>query len=197
MSERGIAAATSLIESAWPLGERRSQRLRRMRGRWSRRLDSNSSNRSRFVGSLAPTGTSGTRLHKLGHVEWDLGHCATARELYEEALSIARALGDPLTVAHEVRHLGDMHRDAGRVDDAEACYQEALSLYRHHEKPPALDFANAIHPLAILKEGAGLVEEARGLLEEARDLYDAAGVQVGVADCAKRLARLSSTSRPG
>lgn len=197
MSARGIADATNLIESAWatrrasfsapPAGAR-------MLIEEARRKLVESASICREIGTQRELGQA---LHKLGHVEWGLRHLVRARELYEEALSIARAQGEPLAVAHEVRHLGDMHREAGRLEDAEACYEEALLLYRRHAKPPALDFANAIHPLAKLKEDAGLVEEARGLLEEARDLYDAAGVRMGVADCSKRLARLSSTSGHG
>lgn len=113
-----------------------------------------------------------------------------APPLYEEAVAICRDEGDPLALAHTVRHLGDMHQDAGRVELAEPCYHEALALYRSHKKPPPLDLANAIRPLAILKDAAGEAEEAKRLWEEARDLYAAVDVQEGVAESAARLARL-------
>ncbi len=58
-------------------------------------------------------------------------------------------------------------------------------------KPPSLDLANAIRPLAILKDDAGEVEDAKRLWEEARDLYAAADVREGVAESVARLARLS------
>ena len=38
-------------------------------------------------------------------------------------------------------------------------YLEALALYRTQAQPPALDLANAIRPLAILKDTLGDVEE--------------------------------------
>jgi hypothetical protein len=79
---------------------------------------------------------------------------------------------------------------------AEACYQEALAIYRGHEKSPPLAFANALRPLAIVKQDSGQLEEARGLWEEARQLYGAAKVPEGVAECSARLAHLG-TEIPG
>jgi tetratricopeptide (TPR) repeat protein len=103
-------------------------------------------------------------LKALAHVVRDLG--------------LSRAQGDALLLAHTVRHLGDLHRAAGRVADAERCYHEALSLYRASPAPPPLDLANALRPLALLKEGEGDVETARQLWSEAHVLYVAAGVDV-------------------
>ncbi len=129
-------------------------------------------------------------LRKLGHVEQEMGRHDATRALYEEAVSISRRQGDPLLLAHSVRHLGDIHRRLGRVEAAEACYDEALTLYRNHEQPPTLDFANAIGPMAMLKEKAGAVDEARKLWQEARDLYAEIDLQEGVAECSRHLARL-------
>jgi tetratricopeptide (TPR) repeat protein len=130
-------------------------------------------------------------LKALGQIERDLGRSEAARPLYEEAIALCREEGDPIALAHTVRHLGDIHRDAGHLTQAEPCYHEALALYRGHEHAP-LDLANAIRPLAIRKEAVGEAEAARRLWEEARDLYEAAKVQVAVAECSARLARLSS-----
>lgn len=93
-------------------------------------------------------------------------------------------------LAHTVRHLGDIHRDAGHFDLAEPCYHEALSLYRSDKRTPSLDLANAVRPLAILKENTGDFEEARRLWEETRDLYAAVNVSQGVAESSARLAPL-------
>ena len=101
-------------------------------------------------------------LGKLGHVEQDAGSHQAARACYEEAVTVARSAGDPLRLAHAVRHLGDIHRQARRLAEAEACYDEALSLYRRSEAEAApLDHANALRPMAILKEERGQVAEAR------------------------------------
>jgi tetratricopeptide (TPR) repeat protein len=45
-------------------------------------------------------------LKGLGQIERDLGRGDAARPLYEEAVAICREEGDPLTLAHTVRHLG-------------------------------------------------------------------------------------------
>ena len=131
-------------------------------------------------------------LGKLGHVEQDAGRHEAARACYGEAVAAARNAGDPRRLAHAVRHLGDVHRHAGRLVEAEACYDEALSLYGRLETrgPAVLDHANAVRPMAILREESGQVEEARALWRRARDLYRAAGIEAGVAECSDHLAGL-------
>jgi tetratricopeptide (TPR) repeat protein len=130
-------------------------------------------------------------LKKLGQIERDLENGAAARPLYEEAVALCREHGDALMLAHTVRHLGDIHRVAGRADLAEPCYHEALALYRQDDRTPPLDLANAIRPLAILKDDAAEVEEAKRLWEEARDLYAAVNIPEGVAESSARLAQLA------
>ena len=112
---------------------------------------------------------------------------ARAVSLYEEAVALCREEGDPLLIAHTVRHLGDLHRRARRLAEAEPCYAEALSLYRAAISAPPLDFANALRPAALLKELQGDRTGASVLWAEARSLYEAAGVQAGVDECARHL----------
>ena len=132
-----------------------------------------------------------TALGRLAHVEQDAGRHDAARVCREDAVGIARKGDDPFQLAHAVRHLGDVHRQAGRFADAERCYAEALSLYGSGEAGAAtLDHANALRPMAILKEELGQVEEARMLWRRARELYGAAGIEAGVAECSDRLAGL-------
>ena len=109
---------------------------------------------------------------------------------YEEAVSAARGIGDPLLLAHAIRHLGDIHRRARRLTEAETCYEEALALYAAEDEPPALDYANALRPMAILKEALGETGEARQLWQQAKSLYAAVPVAAGVAECDENLARL-------
>jgi tetratricopeptide (TPR) repeat protein len=128
----------------------------------------------------------------MGQMGRRLGIRPLARLPYQAAVALCRAEGDPLLLAHTVRHLGDVHQDAGRIALAEPCYREALRLYRGNPATRALDLANALRPLAILVDGAGDAEEARRLFAEARDLYAAARVDEGVADCDHHLARLGT-----
>ncbi len=130
-------------------------------------------------------------MRKLGHIEQDLGQIEESKKWYEDAVEEARELNDNMLVAHSVRHLGDIHLSLGSTKVADMCYAEALMLYRNHEPVPTLDLANAIRPMAILKEEAGLTEEAKNLWHEARDLYANAGIQAGVIECSNHLNQLS------
>jgi tetratricopeptide (TPR) repeat protein len=134
-------------------------------------------------------------LKGLGQIERDLDRGGAALPLYEEAVAICREEYDALLLAHTVRHVGDIHQDAGQAGLAEPCYLEAITIYRNHEQTEPLDLANAIRPLAILRDDAGEVEEAKRLWAEARDLYAAANVQEGVAESSRRLALLEGMSR--
>ena len=109
---------------------------------------------------------------------------------YQLAVSLARALGDPLMRAHSIRHLADAYRRRGQAELAEPAYQEALSIYREHQEAKPLDLANALRGLAILKESTGAHSEARRLWQEAHDLYVKVDVSSGVAESAARLAAL-------
>ena len=129
-------------------------------------------------------------LGKLAHAEEDAGRDDAALAHREEAVAVARRAGHPMPLAHAVRHLGDLHRKAGRLAGAEACYAEALALYARQDDPPALDYANALRPMAILMESLGRAGKARILWRRARDLYDAIPVNEGVAECTEHLARL-------
>ena len=129
-------------------------------------------------------------LGKLGHAEEDEGRDDDALACRQEAVAVARRTGHPMPLAHAVRHLGDLHRKAGRLAEAEACYSEALALYGGQADPPALDYANALRPMAILKESTGRAGEARILWRRARDLYGTVPVKEGVAECTEHLARL-------
>lgn len=137
-------------------------------------------------------------LHLLANVEHDMHEDDQARSLWEESVTILRRTGDALQLAHKIRHLGDLHRHGGRLADAEACYDEALSLYRAHDTPGSLDFANAVRRGALLKELQGDKDAALALWRETRELYravaTASGVDVasGEDECAERIARLEA-----
>ncbi len=165
------------------------------RARRERRLDDARRDVTAAVALCRGTGTRRDLARALmasGQIERDLGRGAAAWPFYEEAVALSREDGEPLALAHSARHLGDLHREAGRLDQAGTCYDEALRLYRAQEETDRLDLANAIRPLAILREATGDAAAARGLWAEARDLYAAAGIAAGVTECTARLARLDA-----
>ena len=136
-------------------------------------------------------------VHLLANVELDSGDEAQALSLWEEAVQVLRAADDALQLAHKVRHLGDLHRHCGRLEEADGHYSEALSLYRRHDRPGSLDFANAVSRVAALKDQLGERELAFQLWCEARDLYAAVGIAPGVEEAEAHMRRLKGQSDPG
>lgn len=122
-------------------------------------------------------------LKGLAQVERDLGRGERALALYEEAAELCLANEDLSGLAHTLRHLGDIHQDADAWTQAEEYYLQALSLYRRDNTVTPLDLANALRPLAQLRERLGDSGAAQPLWREARALYLAAGVAQGAAEC--------------
>jgi hypothetical protein len=112
------------------------------------------------------------------------GHRDDAMRIAAEAIALLRRVDEPLRLAHTIRHLADMNQEAAQPQLAEPLYDEAIAIYRRHPETPPLDLANAIRGLAELKD-----EEH--LWQEAHDLYVATNVPPGVAETARRLARLA------
>ena len=130
-------------------------------------------------------------MHLLANVELDMGHAGRAQSQWEEAIRILRGTDDSLQLAHKVRHLWDLHRHCGRLDDAEACYSEALTLYREHDAPGSLDFANAVSRMADLEERRGNSAQALALWRETRNRYAAVDLAPGVEQAERHIDRCS------
>ena len=131
-------------------------------------------------------------LKVLAQIDRDQGRPEAARSRYEEAARLHREMDDRLAMAHTVRHLGELHTEAGRLGEADAALTEALDLYRADGGAPKLDVANAVRPMAILREEQDRTDDARRLWSEARALYLDEGIQEGVVECDEHLARLGA-----
>lgn len=130
-------------------------------------------------------------LKMMGQIERDEGQLEAALAHYLRAADLSRDQSDLLLLAHTIRHVGDIHWDMGDADLAEPCFEEALALYRERSPPPG-ELANALRPMALLKEAAGDKAAAYDLWCEAGDLYAVAGIDAGVEECARRAATLSA-----
>ena len=74
------------------------------------------------------------------HAEWqavmDLGFLWAQRDYaqtdtyYQRALTLARQMGDPLTLAHSLNHLGNWHLNIEQPREALGYHQEALTLFQ-------------------------------------------------------------------
>jgi tetratricopeptide (TPR) repeat protein len=109
-----------------------------------------------------------------------------ARLCYEEAVALFREVGQPLALAHTIRHLGDVYQEQGHADLAEPCYHEAIGLYRSHGEGSSLDSANALRSLAVFRW-----EQTRALWEQVRDLYTTLRIEAGIKESTARVAALS------
>ena len=111
---------------------------------------------------------------------------ATARRCYEEAVELFRGMGEPLVLAHVVRHLGDVYLEQDYPELAEPCYQEARDLYLSQGDNSSLNFANAIRSLAMLRW-----EQSKTLWKEVQALYINLNVESGIDESKARIAALS------
>lgn len=129
-------------------------------------------------------------LKALAQIERDLRHPTTAIKHYREAAALQQAAGDSLGWAHSIRHIADILREQKTLAEAESLYEQALSIYRTDPEARPLDHANALRGLALLKDHSGDPEEVLLLWRAAQALYDKAGVQAGIAECARHIAFL-------
>lgn len=155
--------------------------------------------RGLFASAMAASresGASPTMLAKAlegaGRIDRDLGDSEAALERYRQAVEIYRAHGAPLELAHCVRHVGDILRNLKRTEESAPCYQESMAIYRREVDAPMLDVANAARGFALLEEQRGRAAEATALWQQAVELYKQTGIDAGVAEGEKRIARLSA-----
>jgi tetratricopeptide (TPR) repeat protein len=131
-----------------------------------------------------------TLYEELAYVERNLQDLNASLKLYRQASRVYRDLGNPLKVAHTMRHAADILREQKRQDEATPLYAETLEIYRKHKDTPPLDLANAIRGFALLKEDVGDRTEALSLWGEARDLYQLTGIEAGVLESSRRIGLL-------
>ncbi|MEM7416661.1 MAG: tetratricopeptide repeat protein [Gemmatimonadota bacterium] len=130
-------------------------------------------------------------LHLRAHVLADLERHDEAKRMWGESVDILRHAGDPLGLAHKVRHLGDATLRLGERDEARAHFAEALELHRTHGDARSLDLANLLRRMALLEEGAGAHDVAIARWEEARSLYASFDLLEGVDEADAHIASLA------
>ena len=93
-----------------------------------------------------------------------------AAEAYEDALSLAREIGDAAGLADALTNVGDMAHEEHRLESAVTAYEEALSLRRQLVDASPADLA-AVRALSLSLERLADVREDRGHRVRALDLY--------------------------
>jgi tetratricopeptide (TPR) repeat protein len=113
--------------------------------------------------ALAASGT-------LARDEWDRVHAA---ELLEEALTLARGLGDRRLVADTLRQLGCLAADAGDAAGARSRCEESLAVAR--ELGDRREIARSLHYTAIVAHQGGAHASAEALYDECVSLFSEVG----------------------
>jgi tetratricopeptide (TPR) repeat protein len=121
----------------------------------------------------------------------DLPHMALER--YSAAANLLRDSNEPQRLAHTIRHVADIQSDMGHLSDAEASYAEALAICRDDPETGSLDLANTLRGYALLREETGDRTAAQAMWTEALGLYRQTGVQAGVDEAQRYLARLHNS----
>lgn len=91
-----------------------------------------------------------------------------ARAHYEQALAVARKVGDRGSEGSVLGDLGILHADQGRMDEARSCFDAGIAVLRAMHNPLAL--SNLLCGRALLRHATGRRDEAREDLAEAEAL---------------------------
>jgi len=118
----------------------------------------------------------------------DMPHMALER--YSAAATMLRQTNEPQRLAHTIRHVADIQSNMGLHAEAEASYAEALQIYRDDFRTGSLDLANTLRGYALSREETGHRLAAHAMWSEALELYRKVGVQAGVDEAERYIARL-------
>ena len=131
-------------------------------------------------------------LSVMAQIDQDAGRLDVATQRYAQAAEVCRRPPVSPRLPHVLRHLGILQLRAKNLLAAISCCEEALELRRGQPDTPALEMANTLRPLALIREAEGRKADAVGLWKEAASLYAAAGVESGVEESRSRLAALAT-----
>jgi predicted ATPase/class 3 adenylate cyclase len=142
--------------------------------------------------SGAPVESSRLRFRALrvqGGMENILGRPELSRQLWEEALALARELGDELGVGILLHRLATASVQEGDMERVQALAEESLAAFRSIGGF-AKGEAQALTSLAEVRQATGDLEGALELLEESRRLATRSGFRWWQAGTSARIAAL-------
>jgi tetratricopeptide (TPR) repeat protein len=120
---------------------------------------------------------------------------STARQHLEEALGIARTLGDLSLTARSLNTLGEICRQAGDFECAAEYYEESLALARQagHQRR----IATSLHNLGHVAHRGGDTAAAAARFRETLPIAQALGDQHAIALCLAGLAAVAAARGQG
>ncbi|MBI2922482.1 MAG: tetratricopeptide repeat protein [Planctomycetes bacterium] len=111
-----------------------------------------------------------------GLVHWKQGHPREATTAYEQALALARSIGDRVAIASTLNSMGALHRDLRADVQARAAFEEALAMLR--AIGDRIGIAGALANLGLVYREAGALSESvaahresLGILRQTGDLH--------------------------
>lgn len=114
-------------------------------------------------------------LNELGNVAVIQGDYAAAERCHEQALVLARTVGDDHLIAHTLHFLASAAGRQGHYAAAKPLFQESLAAYRQLSQIVPAQIAALLNNLAIVHKRLGEHDEALARLEEAVGVMRASG----------------------
>jgi predicted ATPase/DNA-binding CsgD family transcriptional regulator/Tfp pilus assembly protein PilF len=113
-------------------------------------------------------------LNILGIVVSRLVDISTRCSLHEQALEVAREIGDNWSIARSLYQLGHVSRISGDYDTAQSLFQESLALFR--TSGDEYNIGLALIGAGLMAQQHGGYQSARSLFEESLVIFRALGV---------------------
>lgn len=128
--------------------------------------------------------------------EWqlllDLGFLWAARDYartgnyYQQALQLARTMGDDATLAHSLNRLGNWHFNAGENRAALGCHRQAMETFKRLEDRRGL--ADTLDLLGMVETVIGQLRQGEAHYREAVELFREQDNRLGLASSLSTLA---------
>ena len=107
---------------------------------------------------------------QLGELARNVGENRAALDWQEQALKLARSLGDPAVVGRVLIHLSQQHLPQSRYQEAKACCEEAIALLEPLGDEGEVAIAHNNWGIACLEEG--LMDSALAHLVRAEAMFE-------------------------
>jgi non-specific serine/threonine protein kinase len=147
------------------------------------------SERAVTLGGSHPTLERMRTLRATSTLAWAQGDYRRARELGEEALTVATEVGIAVEFGRVLFGLGLIAEDDGRYDEAAALHEEALTHFRADERPEWI--GNALNALGVIAYERGEMSRAAERFGEALDQYRQVECAHGVGRALTNLAKVA------
>jgi tetratricopeptide (TPR) repeat protein len=124
-------------------------------------------------------------LGNLGALMIDRGQLDEALSSFEDAVSIAREIGDHATQLRNLNNIAFVHHECGRWGEALALFRQILAAHRQTEDAHGL--ALTLHNVGAVLADCGAFEQARRFLSECEETCRRLGDRIHLSMCLLKL----------